>query len=232
MQLAARTLIATTASIFTLVFATPALATNAGGGGMATCVDATDSCQVCSDEQCHDDTQACCDAVGCYDLVLCLLDNCADSLTDVTALQSCAATNCLNEVLAAGGLNGPGVAAAQTLGTCVGSALQNPPAGACDTCVNGFGGAGGMAGQGGGPATTTGAGGGTTLTGGNAGVGGAVGAGGAATSTGSGLDTTATEDDGGCGCRVVGVPMKRTAPWAALFGLAGLVASRRRRRQR
>lgn len=234
MPLTARTFSFSAAFALTFAFAAPALAGPAGGsgGGLATCIDAQESCEVCADEQCPTETQDCCDETGCKDLVLCLLDNCANSLSDQLALIQCAATSCSAELTAAGGAlpPGPGVTAAQDLGTCLSGPLQNPPAGACTDCVDEFGtgGAGGATTT----TTTTGSGGAPTTssssTGGTTGSGGA-GTGGATSSSSTGGNDADVEDDSGCECGIAGDPSKSALPWLGLLGLAGISLARRRR---
>jgi MYXO-CTERM domain-containing protein len=217
------------AFFLSLGVSTAAWAGGAGGGSMLpTCVDDMDACQVCAGEECFTEAQACCDAQGCQDLVLCVLDNCA-SPTDI----QCAFANCQAELNAAGGIQGPGTQAAQGLGQCLGGPLQNPPPGACTDCVNGFG-AGGAGttsvGAGGNGTTAT-----TTTSTGAGGEGpstttGAGAAGGASSSTsgaGGGNGNDLVIDDG-CGCRVTGSPTESLAPWMLGLGLAGLWVSRRR----
>lgn len=239
MRLMTRSLTLCGALLLSLGFATPALAGGAGGGGtggtagvggaggaggaggmgMASCVDAGDTCQVCADEVCPTETEACCQATGCKDLIVCVIENCADDLQDF----NCIAANCLAEVTAAGGIMGAGTAAAQTLGECMATPLQNPPAGACTDCVDAFGAAGG------GGSTMMGAGGMMAGSGGAPGTGGMPGTGGSPATTSTGGNANDTEIDDGCGCHIVGTPTERNLAWAPLLGLAALAASRRRR---
>ncbi len=83
------------------------------------------------------------------------------------------------------------------------------PAGPPD-CGNGTGGAGG-----GGGGATGGAGG--SSTGGTGGTG--------------GVSATPTEDDGDCGCRLLGVPRRSGPVTALLLASLGLLAAGRRRRR-
>ena len=109
-----------------------------GQGGAMTCMfsafDAT--CNTCLDGMCMAEKAACCNAMGCVDLVDCVATNCPSG--DL----NCVLASCSAEIQAAGGPTGPGAMAAQGVATCGASN--------CPTCLGGQGGGGqGGMGQGG-----------------------------------------------------------------------------------
>ena len=94
------------------------------------------SCNTCLDGMCMTEKAACCNAMGCVDLVDCVATNCPSG--DL----NCVIANCSAEIQAAGGPTGPGAMAAQGVATCGASN--------CPTCLGGQGGGGqGGMGQGG-----------------------------------------------------------------------------------
>lgn len=108
-------------------------------GGSAACTP-SDECETCAAEVCMQEALDCCMATGCQELVRCGAEaGCAEAADQV----ACTTMACPDEI-AAGAAS---IAQAQALAGCLGTALENPPAGACTDCAAllnaGGGGAGG-----------------------------------------------------------------------------------------
>ena len=87
-----------------------------GQGGACTFVGYSNACNMCLDNLCTAEESACCSTTGCQGLVECVAANCANPQD-----LACIVNMCSMELQAAGGTNGQGTLAAQSLGICAGN---------------------------------------------------------------------------------------------------------------
>ncbi len=114
---------ASTATASTSATAGAGGATGGAGGGAGNCAQGADSpCEICGKAKCNTEALACaknseCAANGDALSGCLLLVNC--SATKCNGDPICTVSMCTKELESAGGLAGPGTAAAQALGMCV-----------------------------------------------------------------------------------------------------------------
>lgn len=102
-----------------------------GQGGSPACTPVGE-CEICAADQCASQWNTCCQTTGCIDLSRCVRDNCDSDPFDLACINA----SCPSELAAAGGVGGPGATAGVSLGTCLQTAIANPPTAECTTCAS------------------------------------------------------------------------------------------------